>query len=106
MRSQPLFDRGYSMMHISNPFWTMLHVSDDPVLADETTVLLLLLGAAALLVVVLNLPWIVRELREVRIARPWRVAEEDAELAAPKVPPAPERISPWDVAESPFRKEG
>jgi hypothetical protein len=99
-------ESGYSLLHLSNPFWTLMHLCDGPGLPVETAPVLFLLAAASLLVFVLNLPWVVREVREVRIAKPKRVAEEDAELAAPKVPPKPVRISPWDVAGSPFREDG
>ena len=44
----------------------------------------------------MNLPGVVREVRYVRIARPSRVAEEDAELAARSHPAEPVRTSPWD----------
>ncbi len=106
MRSRPFFESGYSLLHISNPFWTLIHVGESGILPVETAALVIMLAAASLAVFIANLPWVVREVREVRIAKPWRVAEEDAELAAPKVPPPPVRTSPWDVAESPFRQDG
>jgi hypothetical protein len=48
-------------------------------------------------VFLLNLPGIVREVRFVRLPKPKRVAEEDAEQAALLHPPQPIQISPWDV---------
>lgn len=88
------FYGSYSLLHVSNPFWTLIHVCDDPTLPIETGAILLLVSLAALVVFLLNLPWVAREVREVRMAKPRRVAEEDAAQAAP---PQPVRTSPWDV---------
>jgi len=99
MSRQYYYDMGYSLLHVSNPFWTLMHVADDPTLPVETATLLVVVPLAALVVFVLNLPGVVREVRHVRIAKPKRVAEEDAELAAEKAPPQPIRTSPWDVIE-------
>ena len=90
------YSTGYSLLQISNPFWTLAHVGDDPTLPMETATLLIVVPLAALIVFMLNLPGVVREVRHVRIAKPRRVAEEDAELAALVAPPQPIRTSPWD----------
>ena len=85
----------YSYLHIFNAPWTLIYIVDRS-LPPETPVLLLVLPAMALLVLVLNLGVISREVSQVRIARPKRVAEEDAEVQAQKAPPQPRQISPWD----------
>jgi len=90
------YSTGYSLLQITNPFWTLAHVGDDATLPAETAILLIVVPLAALIVFVLNLPGVVREVRHVRIAKPARVAEEDAELAALVAPPQPTRTSPWD----------
>ncbi|MFC1596943.1 ABC transporter permease [Planctomycetota bacterium] len=93
------YDTGYSLLHVTNPFWTLYHVVDDPTLPLDAGAILLLVPLTAVVVFLLNLPWVVREVREVRVAKPRRVAEEDAELAAQAAPPQPVRTSPWDVIE-------
>jgi len=87
---------GYSFLQISNPFWTLVHIVDRSTLPMEAPVLLAIVPLLAAVVFVLNLPGVVREVRFVRIAKPKRVAEEDAELAARLAPPRPTRTSPWD----------
>ena len=86
----------YSLLQMSNPFWTLVHVVDRTALPVETPVLMTVLPIIALLVFVLNLPGVALEVRHVRIARPARVVEEDAELMPVKVSPEPTRLSPWD----------
>lgn len=98
MMSPDWYRAGYSMLQVSNAMWTLAHVGDGTTLPLEAPILLVILPVAAVVVFVLNLPEIVREVRFVRAARPVRVAEEDAELAAKLVPPSrPKQISPWDV---------
>lgn len=87
---------GYSLWQMSNPFWTLAEIVDSSTLPVETPILLTVLPIAALIVFTLNLPAILRELRHVRIAKPMRVAEEDAQLAARFAPTQPTRLSPWD----------
>jgi hypothetical protein len=59
-------------------------------------VLLIALPLTAALVVMCNLPAIIGEIRHVRIARPDRVEQEDAEARAAASPPREVQISPWD----------
>jgi len=88
---------GYSLLQITNPFWSCVHVTDRGALAPEVPVLLTLVPLTALFVFLFNLPGILREVRHVRIAKPTRVAEEDEQLAAEAKPQGPIQISPWDV---------
>lgn len=87
---------GYSLLQMSNPFWTIGKVTDSSSVPVETPVLLTILPIVAAIVFAMNLPAIFRELRYVRIAKPLRVAEEDAELAARFAPAQSTRLSPWD----------
>jgi hypothetical protein len=84
---------GYSLLHMTNPFWSCRHALSFPI---EAPVLLSVVSVAALIVFLLNLPAIAREVRHVRIDQPRRVADEDAQLLAAKHPPQPVHISPWD----------
>jgi hypothetical protein len=97
MTSPRLRNADYTLLQITNPFWTLLHVAGRRAMPPDTPVLLLLVPAAAMLVFLLNLPGVARELNRVRIAKPERVAEEDAQAAAERHPPGPPaRTSPWD----------
>ncbi len=88
---------GYSLIQITNPFWSCMHVTEGASMPGEATVLLILVPLTALFVFVMNLPGILHEVRHVRIAKPVRVAEEDEQLAAETRPQGPVQISPWDV---------
>ena len=88
---------GYSLLQITNPFWSIEHVADRNSLPIEGPLMVGLVGFAALVVFTLNLPSILHEVRQVRIAKPKRVAEEDETLAVETHPPEPVQVSPWDV---------
>ncbi len=77
----------YSLLQASNPFWSLAYLRDSPVWPPSEIVwLLIIVPSTALLVFLLNLPGVAREVRQVWIAKPKRVAEEDAEKAALKSP--------------------
>lgn len=98
MMSPDWYQTGYTLLQISNAFWTLAHVVDRTALPIEAPILLTFVPLAAAGIFLLNLPGIVREVRFVRMAKPPRVEEEDAELAAQTAPPPePKQISPWDV---------
>lgn len=84
---------GYTLLQISNPVWTLWECCTRSVPA-EYAVLAIVLPVSALVVLVLNLPSLARELAQVRVARPGRVQEEDAQLAAQAAGP-PQPASPW-----------
>jgi hypothetical protein len=88
---------GYSLIQITNPFWSSMHIVDRNTLPVETPVLLTVVPLAALIAFLCNLPAILHEVRHVRIAKPARVAEEDEQLAAEIAPHEPVQVSPWDV---------
>jgi hypothetical protein len=90
-------EHGYTLLHITNPFWTLETVERTSGgglggLA-EAAILLVLSGAA--IVLLLNLLYAVPEVRLVRIAKPKRMVEED-ELLAPAKPATAQPSSPWD----------
>jgi hypothetical protein len=97
MSSDTLRHSSYSLLQITNPLWTMTEVgSPNGTLPAEIGVLLIALPVAAALVLFLNLPAVVAEVRQVRIAKPARVAEEDSLRTAADVPAQPVHTSPWD----------
>ncbi len=88
----------YSLLQITNPFWSCVEIFDHRNLPPETPVLLVVVPLAALAVFVMNLPAILKEVRHVRIEKPTRVAEEDEQIEAALHPcQGPVPISPWDV---------
>lgn len=85
---------GYTLLQLTNPFWTMAEAIDHSPTHAVWTVSLIL-GAAALAVFMFSLPAIADEVRQVRIAVPSRVAEEVAELAT-AAPQVHVKTNPWD----------
>lgn len=94
LMSSDLRNSGYSLLHITDPFWTLAEVVDRNTLYGPAV--LALVAPVAALVMLCNLPAIAAEVRHVRVAKPQRVAEEDATLAAELAPVQPVRHSPWD----------
>jgi hypothetical protein len=92
----------YALIEITNPIWTLIAVASeglgsDPILGfDQLSALLFVLPALGMVAFLISLPWIAAEVRQVRVAKPQRVAEEDAEAEARLHPPQPVHISPWD----------
>ena len=79
----------YSLLEISNPFWTLEEILTHRSLSSETAVAMIVLPIAAALVFLANLPSVVTAVRQVRIAKPKRVAEEDEFLELQRHPPQP-----------------
>ena len=85
----------YTLMQIFNPLWTLMEVVDNRNFQRDWATLLLV-AAAAVLILLANLPGIAREMHFARVAKPKRVAEEDAEVAALHTPlQEPQPTSPW-----------
>ncbi|HVX13141.1 MAG TPA: hypothetical protein VHC22_18295 [Pirellulales bacterium] len=91
----PEIRRDYSLIEISNPFYSLVEVLDERGFGFEVNVLLTVVPVAAGFVFLLNLPGVVSAVNQVRIAQPKRVREEDAELEAQRAPP-PGPTSPFD----------
>jgi hypothetical protein len=88
---------GYSLLEITNPVWTLSTIAGGSIPTSDMPVLVGVLSLAAAGIFLANLPSVVAEVRNVRIAKPARVADEDAELAAAvAIPAEPVRTSPWD----------
>jgi hypothetical protein len=90
--SLALQNEPYSYLQITNPFWTLSYIEGNPSV-PEIDVLMSVIPAAAVCVLFLNLPGLVREMRQVRTPLPKRVAEDEAELHPPAEKPTQ---SPWD----------
>jgi hypothetical protein len=90
--SLALQNEPYSYLQITNPFWTLSYI-DGNSSVPEIDVLMSVIPAAAVCVLFLNLPGLVREMRQVRTPLPERVAEDEAELHPPPEKPTQ---SPWD----------
>jgi hypothetical protein len=86
----------YTLLHATNPFWSLAELCDRGQIYGEMALLLILVCGGAAIVAVLNIGGIARELRHVRVSKPKRVAAEDAEREALKTPPKPQPTSPWD----------
>jgi hypothetical protein len=82
----------YSYVQVTNPFWSLYYILESGV-STEADRLLIMVPAAAVCMLLLNLPGLVRELRQVRVALPVRVAEDEAELHPA---PAPQPTNPWE----------
>jgi hypothetical protein len=90
--SLALQNEPYSYLQITNPFWTLSYVEGNASV-PEIDVLMSVIPAAAVCMLFLNLPGLVREMRQVRTPLPTRIAEDEAELHPPPEKPIQ---SPWD----------
>jgi hypothetical protein len=90
---EPFWRSDYSLLEVSNPFWTLMEMSEDSLPIGEQLAVMALLGAPAGLIVLLNLPTIAREVQQVRAAKPRRVVEDDKSL---RPAAEPLRKNPWD----------
>jgi len=97
MASPTLREMDYELLQAPDPFWSLVHIVDRSTFPEEGYVLLIIVPPTALIVFWLNLRGVAHEVRQVRMAKPKRVADEDAEKASLKSPPPePARPSPWD----------
>jgi hypothetical protein len=91
--SNELRDFDYTLLQITNPLGTVYHLLTAGMNSLEAGMIVVVVPLAGLVVFLLNMPAILREIRQVRIAAPERVQEEEA-ILAPAPVPAP--LSPWD----------
>lgn len=89
---------GYTLLQITNPVWTLVEVVEGGTGAGTAELALMMLIPTALVIFLTNLPSIAAEVRHVRIAKPLRVAQEDALAAAQAAPPRA-KTNPWDEGE-------
>ena len=89
------FTGEYSLLHLSNPIWTLLVVLDRGLGGLDLITTMTGVGSAALIVLLLNIRILGVEVQQLRRMPPERVAEEEVQLHPPTKPgPA----SPWDEA--------
>jgi len=79
----------YSLLEITNPFWTLEEIIEHRSITPEVTVALFVLPLVAGVVFLVNLPSVITAVRHVRIAKPRRVAEEDEMIELERNPPQP-----------------
>jgi hypothetical protein len=91
----PDFRGDYSLIEITNPFYSLGEVMRARDFTFEVVTLLTVVPLAAAVMFLVNVPGIVFAVRQVRIEKPKRVVEEDAELEALRAPP-PGPTSPFD----------
>ncbi len=97
LMSPRLRNTDYTLLQASNPFWSITHVADRSVPPPDFIALTVIVSIAALVMFAVNVPSVAEELRQVRISKPRRVAEDDAALRAQRHPPQPPKpTSPWD----------
>jgi hypothetical protein len=89
---------GYNLLHVANPFWTIVEVVDRGRSIDAASAFWIV-SAAGFAMLILNLRSILEEVRLVRAASPSRVAEEEAAQAALQAPTTRDPRSPWDEVE-------
>jgi hypothetical protein len=101
LMSRILRHADYTLLQITNPFWSLAEVVDRSRLPGVAHVLIIVVPTAALLVLSLNWRMILADVGHLRAAKPARLVEEDDALAAAR---RPKRTGPWDGEEQ--RKEG
>lgn len=82
---------GYNPLQWSNPFWSIVELINARGITGESLLLVSVLLVIACCVLLVNLPSIARELRQVRVALPSRVAQDEAELHPITIGPQ----NPW-----------
>ena len=93
LSSTSRFGADYSILHMTNPIWTLMEILDRGALLEDFTTILVAVGCATIVVLLLNVRILGAELHYQRRALPSRVAEEDEQLQ-PVREPVP--TSPWD----------
>ncbi|HEV3023285.1 MAG TPA: hypothetical protein VGX76_12495, partial [Pirellulales bacterium] len=91
----PGMRESYSPIETTNPFWTLREVSHAGAIDDDTIWALFVVPLSAVALLLANLPAVVAAVRHVRIAKPMRVAEEDALVELQRAPP-PVPINPFE----------
>jgi hypothetical protein len=93
MMSAELRDMGYTFLQITNPFAAFYFTLEGGISQPQMVKLISTVMAAAACVLLLNLPGVISELCQVRIAPPPRVAEDERQLHPP---PPLQPTSPWE----------
>jgi hypothetical protein len=70
---------GYTLLQITNPFWTLSEsFRTQPGISSDLAAACYLVPLLAVVALVLNLPSVLREVRQIRIAAPPRVLQDEA----------------------------
>ncbi len=93
MSSSLQFGGQYTLLHISNPIWTLAELIDNGAATMEALTVLLVVGSAAIIVLLLNMRAVAVEIQHHRSSLPTRVAEDEAQLH-PKPEAGPS--NPWE----------
>jgi hypothetical protein len=88
------FGNNYSLLHMTNPIWTMIELWDNGAAAIEGPTALAVLGTSAVIVLLLNFRSVAIEIQYHRSNLPVRVAEDEAELHPD---PMPLPANPWEA---------
>lgn len=95
MTSSWQFGNQYSLLHITNPIWTLIEIADNGSALLDAWTILIMVGSSAIIVLLLNLRAVAVEIQYQRSSLPSRVAEDEAELhPEPIAAPA----NPWEAA--------
>jgi hypothetical protein len=92
--SRSMRNDGYTLLQMSNPFWTLSELLDRGVNSVPLPILVILVPAFGVAMLLLNMKSVAAELLRQRVAPPTRVIEEEAELHPAPVP-AP--ANPWEA---------
>jgi len=95
--SRTLRNEGYTLLQMSNPFWTIVQLLDRGAGSLPTLTLVIVVPAFAAAMLLLNMKSIAAELLRHRVAPPTRVLEEEAELHPA---PVPGPSNPWEAEEA------
>ncbi len=87
------FGREYSLLHITNPIWTLIELLDNGAARIDAWTVLLVIGPAAIVVLLLNMRAVAVEIQYHRSSLPTRVAEDEAQLHPE---PATGPSNPWE----------
>ena len=93
MTSSLQFGNQYTLLHITNPIWTLIELIDNGPATMEAWIVLPVIGSAAVILLLLNIRAVAVEIQYQRSELPARVGEDEAILhPAPEPGPA----NPWE----------
>jgi hypothetical protein len=95
--SRALRNEGYTLLQMSNPFWTIVQLLDRGMGSLPVPILVILVPAFGAAMLLLNMKSVAAELLRHRVAPPTRVLEEEAELHPP---PVPGPSNPWEAEDA------
>ena len=94
MASRALRNDGYTLLQITNPFWTIEELIDRGPGAIQAPIVAMVVPALAVAMLMINMRSVASELRRQRVAPPVRVIEEEAQLHPPL---EPKPSNPWET---------